>query len=1064
MSNIPNSDSQKETVFVGELPEPAETASKTKFNTEMFKYSLEKSVNALSGFFNNYNHYILAFFIPAVILFIAYICFGVYPAMVIPEERSVFEEIYSAFILREDFNLAHGSVLSLDLNAQYIYYYDYIYDVLAGKESLFYSWSRNLSGEFMGIIGYYLASPFSFVVWLFPREFITEGVLTMLLTKVGAVGLSCCFYLYRGRHYKKSTSLIFSIMYALCAYVIVQTMNPMWLDGVIALPLIMYGVEQLIRRGRFRLLAVALVYAFVSCFYIGYMVGIFTGLYFCFYFWLSKSYERMDIMVVLSKIGLFAATTITALLSSSFMLIPVYNSLELGKFAFTEPDFSAAKNFILFDLFGKLLPNSYDTVRMEGLPFMYCGILTIIMVGCYFISKKIATRAKVANAFLLMSLAAFMFVRPLDMLWHGGQMPNWLPYRYSFMVSMVLIVMAAQCFDKIKNVTKGQIAATGAVIFGITLLLGKFDNYSDELERDLLPELTTIAIAAAIIAIITAFLVQSKSKLGNVKCETKGSRFGFMPIVLVVLVSSEMFYNTLTQLHKQDGDIVYSTRTSYAVPISYMREKMNEIHARDDGFFRSEKKFNRSANDPLALRMYGMTHSSSTLNDRPIALLEELGFTSRGHYTKYTGSTPLIDDLFGVKYILACPDDDYGRITGPEDITVEYNADAMPLAYLADPLFSEFYFSEHSPDKDNPFAKQNNFFSHMLGDRRPNQYFKTIPQNDLFLEAENVWESTASMHTIYTVSQAGHNAQLRYTVVAPSESEYFLWMPSDFERQLNVWVNDHIWKGNYYETEHYNIKSLGNFKRGEEFSVTLTLTTDNVYFKDVLIGYIDAPVYARDYTKLKEMNQNTVTEKISPTHLRVTTNHPEERLLFTSIPLEPGWKVTVNGRVEQPIMLVDALMGVMLEPGENVVELKYSVPNGALALILTAVGIMMFIMMSIVAKIIKKFYGEKDYELSPTHPDDGAPNEDIDEYSLNDARERLDEIYTDLMQINSVISPQGYEDTPAEAARQVKIIPYKEVSKPWSQGRLESYEASAEDLFPQKEVDTLIDKNKNKEG
>ena len=85
--------------------------------------------------------YWLSFLLPPAILFISYIIFQVWP-------------------------FGERSVLSLDLNAQYVYYYDYMYDVFAGKESLFYSWSRNLSGEFMGIIGYYLASPFNLRVWL----------------------------------------------------------------------------------------------------------------------------------------------------------------------------------------------------------------------------------------------------------------------------------------------------------------------------------------------------------------------------------------------------------------------------------------------------------------------------------------------------------------------------------------------------------------------------------------------------------------------------------------------------------------------------------------------------------------------------------------------------------------------------------------------------------------------------------------------------------------------------------------------------------------------------------
>ena len=109
---------------------------------------MKNVISSVWAFVKQKRAYFLSFLLPPAILFISYALFKVYP-------------------------FGERSVLSLDLNAQYVYYFDYMYDVFAGKESLFYSWSRNLSGEFMGIIGYYLASPFNFIVWLFPRKMIT---------------------------------------------------------------------------------------------------------------------------------------------------------------------------------------------------------------------------------------------------------------------------------------------------------------------------------------------------------------------------------------------------------------------------------------------------------------------------------------------------------------------------------------------------------------------------------------------------------------------------------------------------------------------------------------------------------------------------------------------------------------------------------------------------------------------------------------------------------------------------------------------------------------------------
>ena len=249
----------------------------------------------------------LSFLVPFLILLISYFIFGVFP-------------------------FGKQSVLSLDLNGQYVYYYDYMYDVFAGKESIFYSWSRNLSGEFMGIVGYYLASPFNILVWIWPRECITEGLLTMMVTKVGAIGLCTAVYLSRGKGMNRLTTVIFSSCYALSAYTLEQTMNPMWLDGVMVLPLVIYGIECLIDKGRFVMLTISLVYAFVTCFYIGYMIGIFSAIYFLYYSCVThkRGYARLFI-----KRGLmFTGVAVISVMMSAFMLLPVYHSLSYGKFDF----------------------------------------------------------------------------------------------------------------------------------------------------------------------------------------------------------------------------------------------------------------------------------------------------------------------------------------------------------------------------------------------------------------------------------------------------------------------------------------------------------------------------------------------------------------------------------------------------------------------------------------------------------------------------------------------------------------------------------------------------------
>jgi len=95
-------------------------------------------------------YYLIAsFFIPFAIMLGVYACMGTHP-------------------------FGNNSVLTLDLQAQYVYYYEAIRRLLTEGGSWLYSWQRTLGGEFMGIVAYYMASPFNLILLLFPPDILTQ--------------------------------------------------------------------------------------------------------------------------------------------------------------------------------------------------------------------------------------------------------------------------------------------------------------------------------------------------------------------------------------------------------------------------------------------------------------------------------------------------------------------------------------------------------------------------------------------------------------------------------------------------------------------------------------------------------------------------------------------------------------------------------------------------------------------------------------------------------------------------------------------------------------------------
>ena len=111
-----------------------------------------------------------------------------------------------------------------------------------------------------------------------------------------------------------------------------------------------------------------------------------------------------------------------------------YYSLQFGKTEFgASTSFEPVLMFDIQDLLFKLLPSSYDTVRIDGLPFIYCGVLTLMLAPLFFFSKKITIREKIASGVLLLILILSFVVSTPYLVWHGFKEPVWLNARFSFL-------------------------------------------------------------------------------------------------------------------------------------------------------------------------------------------------------------------------------------------------------------------------------------------------------------------------------------------------------------------------------------------------------------------------------------------------------------------------------------------------------------------------------------------------------------------------------------------------------------------------------------------------------
>ena len=119
------------------------------------------------------------------------------------------------------------------------------------SDGLFYSLHKSIGGDIYSLAAYYLASPLNLIFLLFPLEYLPEAVSVLYILKLSLAALTMSYYL-SARGTNGAANLALSLAWSFSAYFTLYSINIMWLDALVLLPLISLGIERLIYRGKFR--------------------------------------------------------------------------------------------------------------------------------------------------------------------------------------------------------------------------------------------------------------------------------------------------------------------------------------------------------------------------------------------------------------------------------------------------------------------------------------------------------------------------------------------------------------------------------------------------------------------------------------------------------------------------------------------------------------------------------------------------------------------------------------------------------------------------------------------
>ncbi len=934
------------------------------------------------SFFKRYGYLAFCALIPPLLCYLMYFARGIHP-------------------------FGEESVLVLDLNAQYVWFFEALRNFAKGDASLLYSFARAMGGEFMGMYAYYLSSPLSFIVCLFPTDRMLEGLLVLFLIKTAICGLTFGYYMHKTSVDRRPYAIIiFSVCYALCSYGIVQQHNTMWIDAMMWLPLITLGIEELVKRGKFKLYTFFLAVTLFSNFYIGYMVCIYCFFYFfLYYFGHSKAKEnnpfgeRLHFLKSLLRMAFYS---ILALGISAVILLCAYYSLNFGKSTFSTPSWSWDFNLNIADLLYKFLPGSYDTVRPEGHPFVYCGILTLLLLPAYFCSKKFPIRQKICSAIFIAIFLSSFSLSVLDLLWHGFQRPNWLNYRYSFMLCFYLCVLACRALTAFESCRFRILIGSGALLAVICLLVQRY-NDGAYVKPD---KLTCIWFALIAILLYLAILglmraVKSKSAV----C-----------ILLTIVVCAEVFINGFCNMNALDKDVIYTGYNTYNDYLNETRPIISQIQNSDDSFYRMEKNMSRKINDNMAMNVRGLSGSTSTLNQETVMFLQKMGYASRSHWSRYLGGTPVNDSLLGIKYIIADDHFDemeqyYELYASDDKYQAYYNPYALSIAYgVSDELldFNLGYLpldedtaststsekdkpnadeignaisggkawlnqllgidetvrsAEYADDYYSPFERINGMITAMLGEDEPVQVFVPVPKVSITTKELND-PYYAEGHICYTFEKDDEiKRYIRYYFKMPVDAELYYYMPTNYPREValslyNMEIKETKRHGTFGANETYRIVSLGMQEGGSRYALRATAKGSDLYYvpEQPCLYYIDKAVFEDVMARLAQ-DQLIVTDYTEDSLTGTFTASREKELVMTTLAYDEGWRITVDGKEVEPVKALGSLIAFYVEgdAGEtHDIQLIYRPKVFVVGGIISTVAFGSYLILAIFEPIIRK--------------------------------------------------------------------------------------------------------------
>ncbi|MFD9454353.1 YfhO family protein [Streptomyces sp. NPDC059985] len=505
---------------------------------------------------------------------------------------------------------------------QYVPFHRALWDLVHGQAAgdVLFTWRGGFGQQFLSDYYTYLGNPFSWPAVLVPRDHVDLAVFAITPLTMGTAAALMTVYLGKlqpGPWWQRG---VLGATYGLCGWALSDASYiPMWLWGLVALPMLGIAVEWCLEGRRWPGVALLVALAWFGNFYTAMMATMAA----CVLLAIRLITLDMTGAQRLRALARAATAAATGILLTLPLLLPSFLSSGAA-----QPTTAGAFDPVRIEVFlAGMLPATH---LWGGRPRLYVASLGLILAATFLFNTAIAKRTRLVwAAATLLVVVSFQFP-PTQYLWHGLAVPNGNPYREAFVFSGMVVVLAWLALANRPRPL--HLALAAALLVVATFVLRRTDDFGGwtwpavlgggalsllalvllalgEKRRYLVP-----AAAALMVAVVFA---ESTAAAANADARRARERWA-----KPAATSSQSITNHFDAVRGVDGWPAHRT-DSGAPQTSY--------------------------NDALALQAEGPQYYSSYLPEATYRALEPLGYGYKNDGRTFFGAdNPVLDAIFSI--------------------------------------------------------------------------------------------------------------------------------------------------------------------------------------------------------------------------------------------------------------------------------------------------------------------------------------------------------------------------------------------------------------------------------